>query len=90
MSRAKFFGEFYLANSKMYINAKIEIGQTFQGYIVNKNLSVVSNFNLLGTGNYKTYEINFNEVNALLGELVYIGSRSNNNNVEASFNGYIN
>jgi len=89
-SRTKFFGQFYLANSKMYINAKIELGQIFQGYIVNKDLSVVSNFDLLGTGNYKTYEVNFNEANRLLGELVYIGSRSNTNNVEASFNGYIN
>ena len=89
-SRSKLFAQFYLADTKMYIIAKIPTNETFEGYVISEDLVTVSNFDLLGTGSYTVYEIDLTAISSLLGKLVYIGSRSNTNNVDASFNGYIN
>ena len=87
-STGKIFAQFYLANSKMYINAKIQSGSTFQGYIIAADFQTSFNFDLVGTGSYKTYEINITGID--LGQIVYIGARNNTNDVNASFNGYMN
>ena len=89
-SRAKLFAQFYLADTKMYIIAKIPTDETFEGYVISEDLVTMSNFDLVGTGSYTVYEIDLTSISSLLGKLVYIGSRSNTNNVDTSFNGYIN
>ena len=90
IGRSKLFANFYLSSTIMYIIAKIPEGSTFEGYIISEDLTAVSNFDLVGTGAYLPYKLDLSAIESLLGKKVYIGSRSNTNDIDASFNGYIN
>lgn len=85
-STGKNFIEYILSNEKLQIIAKIPNGETLQVRVQSTDgtFTEIAKASLVGTGNYKLYELPYNNMN-YLGKVVAFGILTNNDSVIGAF-----
>lgn len=85
-STGKNFIEYILSNEKLQIIAKIPNGETLQVRVQSTDgtFTLIAMASLVGTGNYKLYELPYNNMN-YLGKVVAFGIVTNNDSVIGAF-----
>lgn len=85
-STGKNFIEYILSNEKLQIIAKIPNGETLQVRVQSTDgtFTTIATASLVGTGNYKLYELPYNNMD-YLGKIVTFGIVTNNDSVIGAF-----
>lgn len=85
-STGKNFIEYILSNEKLQIIAKIPNGETLQVRVQSTDgtFTEIARESLVGTGNYKLYELPYNNMD-YLGKIVTFGILTNNDSVIGAF-----